>query len=600
MEAESRLAGESLREATQRRLRRFSELRGKSVAAGEFWDIVVLTAANEKQKLAYKQQLSEKLKKKELPLGVQYHVFADPPGAKIGNGGATLCALRCLEKLYGDEWNSFTILLIHSGGYSQRLPSASALGKIFTALPFGSPIYQMLELKLAMYIDFPSHMNPGILITCADDIELYSIGESEFIRFDKPGFTALAHPSSLTVGTTHGVFVLEPFNHLEYRDLEYRSCHRFLHKPSIEEMYEFDAVCRPRKFFQQGFAGSDIPSLKLEAEYVYTDSLFYMDHKTARKLLAFYEQIGTLHCEIDAYGDFLQALGPGATVEYTKNTLNVTKEESELVDMRQRIFHLLKGTPLNVVVLNNSKFYHIGTTKEYLFHFTGDSSLKSELGLQSVAFSLFPSIPECSTNKPCIIQSILDSTCSVKPGSVVEYSRLGPDVSVGENCIISGAYVKTTAVLPAYSFVCSLSLKMNGHLKYSTMACGVQDNLKKNVKTLSDVKVLQFFGVCLLSCLDIWNLKVTEELFSGNKSCLSLWNARIFPVCSSLSDSVTTSLKMLDAVQNKSTFSLNNYKLLSIEEMLFYKDVEDMITYREQISLEITLNRKQPDLETSY
>ncbi|XP_011220211.1 fucose-1-phosphate guanylyltransferase [Ailuropoda melanoleuca] len=578
----------ALREATQRKLRRFSELRGKPVAAGEFWDIVAITAADEKQELAYKQQLSEKLKKKELPLGVRYHVFVDPAGAKIGNGGSTLCALRCLEKLYGDKWNSFTILLIHSGGYSQRLPNASALGKIFTALPFGNPIYQMLELKLAMYIDFPSHMNPGILVTCADDIELYSIGECEFIRFDKPGFTALAHPSSLTVGTTHGVFVLEPFNDLEYRDLEYRCCHRFLHKPSIEKMHQFDAVYRP-----------DTPSLKLDSEYVYTDSLFYMDHKSAKKLLDFYEKIGTLNCEIDAYGDFLQALGPGATVEYTRNTSNVTKEETELIDVRQRIFHLLKGTSLNVVVLNNSRFYHIGTTEEYLFHFTSDSSLKSELGLQSIAFSIFPAIPECSGNTSCIIQSVLDSRCSVAAGSVVEYSRLGPDVSIGENCIISGCHIMTTAVLPAYSFLCSLSLKMNGHLKYSTMAFGVQDNLKKNVKTLSDIKLLQFFGACFLSCLDIWNLKVTEELFSGNKTCLSLWNARIFPVCSSLSDSVTTSLKMLNAIQNKSAFSLNNYTLLSIEEMLVYKYVEDMITYREQIFLEITLNRKQSDLETS-
>ena len=57
---------------------------GKSMAAGEFWDIVAITAADEKQELAYKQQLSEKLKKKELPLGVQYHVFVDPAGAKIG------------------------------------------------------------------------------------------------------------------------------------------------------------------------------------------------------------------------------------------------------------------------------------------------------------------------------------------------------------------------------------------------------------------------------------------------------------------------------------------------------------------------------------
>lgn len=450
----------------------------------------------------------------------------------------------------------------------------------------------MLDLKLAMYIDLPSHMNPGILVTCADDIELYSIGEFEFIRFDKPGFTALAHPSSLTIGTTHGVFVLEPSNCVEYRDLEYRCCHRFLHKPSIERMCQSNAVCRPGNFSQQDLSGGDTASLKFESEYVYTDSLFYMDHKSAKKLLAFYEKIGTLNCEIDAYGDFLQALGPGATVEYTRNTSSVTREESGLVDMRQRIFHLLKGTSLNVVVLNNSKFYHIGTTEEYLYHFTSASSLKSELGLQSIAFSISPAVPECFGNTSCIIQSILDSRCSVSPGSVVEYSRLGPDVSVGENCIISGSSIITTAVLPAYSFMCSLSLKMNGHLKYSTMAFGVQDNLKRNVKTLSDVKSLQFFGVCFLSCLDIWNLKVTEELFSGNKTCLSLWNARIFPVCTSLNDSVTASIKMLNAVQSNSAFSLNNYKLLSIEEMLAYKDVEDMITYREQIFLEITLNRK--------
>ncbi|XP_004603403.2 fucose-1-phosphate guanylyltransferase [Sorex araneus] len=582
----------ALQEATQRKLRRFSELRGKPVAAGEFWDIVAITAADEKQELAYKQQLSEKLKKKELPLGVHYHVFVDPAGAKIGNGGSTLSALRCLEKLYGDKWNSFIILLIHSGGYSQRLPNASALGKIFTALPFGNPIYQMLELKLAMYIDFPSHMNPGILVTCADDIELYSIEDSEFIRFDKPGFTALAHPSSLKIGTTHGVFVLEPSDYLEPKDLEYRCCYRFLHKPSIEQMHQFGAVCRPRNFSQQHFGGSDNTSLKLDPEYVYTDSLFYMDHKSAKKLLAFYEEIGTLTCEIDAYGDFLQALGPGATVDYTSNTSNVTKEDSELVNTRQRIFHLLKGTSLNVVVLNNSKFYHIGTTEEYLFHFTSDSNLKLELGLQSIAFSIFPAIPKSSDNTSCVIQSILDSRCTVASGSVVEYSRLGPGVSVGENCIISGCYITTTALLPANSFVCSLSLKMNGHLTYSTMAFGVQDNLKRVVQTLSDIKLLKFFGVCFLSCLDSWNLRVTEELFSGNKTCLSLWTARIFPVCSSLSDSVTVSLKMLNAIKNKSTFSLNNYKLLSIEEMLVSKDVEDMIAYREQIYLEITSNRK--------
>ncbi|KAL6091924.1 hypothetical protein STEG23_025882 [Scotinomys teguina] len=586
-------AMESLQEATLRKLRMFSEMRGKPVVSGKFWDVVAITAADEKQELAYKQQLSEKLKRNELPLGVQYHVFPDPAGTKIGNGGSTLVSLQCLESLYGDKWSSFTVLLIHSGGYSQRLPNASALGKIFTALPLGEPIYQMLELKLAMYMDLPSHMKPGVLVTCADDIELYSVRDSEYITFDQPGFTALAHPSSLSVGTTHGVFVLDSASSSQHGDLEYRQCHRFLHKPSIEKMHHFNAVHRRGSFGQQDLAQGDTACLPFE--YVYTDSLFYMDHKSAKKLLDFYESVGPLHCEIDAYGDFLQALGPGATAEYTRNTSHVTKEESQLLDMRQKIFHHLKGTPLNVVVLNNSRFYHIGTTEEYLLHFTSVSTLRSELGLQSSAFSVFPNVPEYLPETPCVIHSILDSGCYVAPGSVVEYSRLGPEVSIGDNCIISGSVI-ANAVLPPYSFMCSLSLEINGHLEYSTMVFGVHDNLKHSVKTISELKMLEFCGVCFQSCLDIWNLKATEELFSGSNTHLSLWTARIFPVCSSLSDSVAASLGMLTSVQSCSPFSLNKYKLLSIREMLLCKDVQDMLAYREQIFLEISSNKKQYDL----
>lgn len=561
------------------------------MAAGEFWDVIAITAADEQQGLAYQQQLSEKLNRKELPLGVQYHVFVDPAGTKIGNGGSTLHSLQCLKNLYGDKWNSFTVLLIHSGGYSQRLPNASALGKIFTALPLGEPIYQMLELKLAMYIDFPSHMRPGILVTCADDIELYSTGDSEFIAFDQPGFTALAHPSSVMVGTTHGVFVLDSSCSSQQRDLEHRQCHRFLHKPSVEEMHQFNAVYRTGKCGHQDLARGDTACPQCLSEYVYTDSLFYMDHKSAKKLLDFYEEVGQLDCEIDAYGDFLQALGPGATMEYTRNTSNVTEEEPQLVHMRQSLFHLLQGTSLNVVVLNNSRFYHLGTSEEYLFHFTSDSTLKSELGLQSVAFSVLPNLPEHSSKAPCIIHSILDSGCSVAPGSVVEYSRLGPEVSIGENCIISNSTITSRAV-PACSFVCSLSLRVHGRLGYSTVVLGVRDNLKSSVRALSGIKALQFFGVSFLSCLDIWNLDVSEELFSGSTTCLSLWTARIFPFCSSLSESVSASLDMLSAIKSRSPFSLSNFTLLSIGEMLVHKDVADMTAYREQIFLEISSHRK--------
>ncbi|NWT17457.1 FPGT guanylyltransferase, partial [Vireo altiloquus] len=509
----------------------------------------------------------------------------------LGNGGSTLHVLRCLEEQYGDQWTSFTVLLIHSGGYSQRLPSASALGKIFTALPLGDPIFQMLELKLAMYIDFPRHMKPGVLVTCSDDIELYSTGATETITFDKPGFTALAHPSDLAVGTTHGVFVLDPSSFSGKGGLEYASCYRFLHKPDVETMQQSGAVCVRGDHPQLSSSGDS----GMASQCVYTDSVFYIDHSTAKQLLMFYKQMGTLSCEIDAYGDFLQALGPGATPDYTKNTSNVSKEDSGLVEVRQQLYSLLQGTPLNVIVLNNSQFYHIGTTQEYLFHFTAESQLRFELDLQPVAFSLFP-----DTAKPLdqvsIMQSILEPGCVVGPGSVIEYSRLGPEVSVGKGSIVSGSCINFSVDIPSGCFLSSVSVKVKDRVEYVTMVFSVGDDLKKSVKLLSDIHSLQLLGASLPECLQLWGIKASEQLFSSEDSRLGLWTARIFPVCSTLTESVRMSLNMLNSVRHMSAFKLSSFQLLSVKEMLTYKDVEDMLKFRKQIYDEICLQRQKKEV----
>uniref|UniRef100_A0A8C3K6V5 Fucose-1-phosphate guanylyltransferase n=1 Tax=Calidris pygmaea TaxID=425635 RepID=A0A8C3K6V5_9CHAR len=584
------------REATGRRLERLAALRGRAALPGQFWDVVAVTAADAEQGRAYRRQLAEKLRGKELPLGARYHVFVDPPGHKMGNGGSTLHVLQCLEDLYGDKWTSFIVLLIHSGGYSQRLPNASALGKIFTALPFGDPVYQMLDLKLAMYIDFPARMKPGVLVTCSDDIELYSTGLTETVTFDRPGFTALAHPSDLTVGTTHGVFVLDPSSFSGEGGVEYTSCRHFLHKPDVETMRRCGAVCLRGGSSQQSSSGDHSDS-EGGWECVYTDSIFYMDHSIAEQLLAFYKQMGTLCCEIDAYGDFLQALGPGATQDYTQHTGNVTKEESQLVEVRQKLYSLLKGTALNVIVLNNSKFYHIGTTQEYLFHFTSDSELKFELDLLPVAFSSFSESAGSSDHSATVIQSVLEPGCSMGPGSVIEYSRVGPEVSIGKNSIISGSHINLKVDVPSNCFLSSLSIRMSDQVKYISMVFGVEDDLKRSVKSLRDLHSLRFFGASLPECLGRWGVQVSDQLFSSGSTRLGLWTARIFPVCSTLIESVEMSLKMLNSVQCASAFTLNGFKLLSVEEMLACKDVEDMLKFRKQIYDEICLQRGKEKLD---
>lgn len=58
--------------------------KGREPQPGEFWDAVVVTAVDQSQRQAYELQIKEKLERKEVPLGIHYKVFSDPPGCKIG------------------------------------------------------------------------------------------------------------------------------------------------------------------------------------------------------------------------------------------------------------------------------------------------------------------------------------------------------------------------------------------------------------------------------------------------------------------------------------------------------------------------------------
>lgn len=132
-------------------------------------------------------------------------------------------------------------------------------------------------------------------------------------------------------------------------------CRKFLHKPSKDLMRSSSAV------FQNNLE-----------EYIYSDSSYYIDMQKCLSLLKWYRQKGGISCEIDAYGDFLQALGPDASPEYCRNVKNVTIALPDLIKTREEIFEVLKDTPLNVLMLNKSKFYHIGTTQEYIEHLCND------------------------------------------------------------------------------------------------------------------------------------------------------------------------------------------------------------------------------------
>lgn len=435
------------------------------------------------------------------------------------------------------------------------------------ALPLGDCVYQMLDMKLLMYVDFPAHMNPGVLVTCSDDIELYSATQS--VKFNKPGFTALAHPSPLSIGQSHGVFVLEPGDEPPVQDVEYRTCLQFLHKPSMEVMHRSSAVFR-----------------KHDDEVVYTDSTYYISHAMVEMLLDLFRDIGPLRCEVDAYGDFLQCLGTNATAEYTNNTEDVIIKEKDLVEVRKKIFQYLRGTQLNVIILNESKFYHLGTLEEYLFHLTGDLGLREELGLQSITFSSC-SLDTCENTNVCVIQSIVHPGARVCEGSVVEFSRLENRVVLGQSSIISSCWVDSGLSIPSYTFMHSFAIWFDGRTQFATVAFGVQDDLKKMVPGRPDVNRLKVFGVSVEVCVNRWGLSMGNIRFSGKEGVYNLWTCCMFPVCEDMKSSFSTTLQMIQAAHGDGVVSLHKHTLLSLQDILHHKDLKIMLRFRNDLHKDI-------------
>jgi len=569
---------ETLARVTKEKLKKYDNLRS-GVEMCAFWDFIVLTATDEDQAGSYMKQLEVKKANNEIPNCCKYFVFPDPPGPKIGNGGATMFALTKLEELEGTKLDQAKVLLIHAGGFSKRLPNVSVIGKIFAALPLGDPVYTMLEMKIASYIDFPEKMSPGVFVTCADDIELLDV-EGD-LSFTKPGFTALGHPSSLEIGTTHGVFVLDKESKATQSSSKdapacvVAGCSRFLHKPSVATMKEKGAL-----------VGDDC---------VYTDSAYYCCRKTAMLLMHFYKDNKPLTCEIDAYGDFLQALGPESTDEYTRDAENVIVEDDSLAKTRLKLYQYLNKIPLNVVLCNVSKFYHIGTIPEFLFHYCADPFFRSELGCSREAFTSYrSSSSDCKTLElvECTaIHSLLSPETFIGAKTVVEYSDLGPDVIVGSDCVVSNVRINEAATIPAQTFLHTTCTKDG----YVTIVYGTSEDLKAKAKFKNVGAELTY---CNVSFAEVFKrLNCTAKTFwdDENASC-TLWSAKIFPCFpterESIHYAINTAAVINGDINAKLEIPIGDCNLMAMADILKAKDLSTILSARDALRTRILAARK--------
>ncbi|KAH9495920.1 hypothetical protein Btru_013683 [Bulinus truncatus] len=584
----------------------------KDSCGKQFWDVVVITTADAAQEEAFQLQINQKKIRNELPIDLPIHIVSDPEGIRIGNGGSTFTALEFLEEIYGDKMYEQKILMIHAGGWSQRMPSSTVLGKIFSLLPHGSPPYQMLDLKLALYWPLVDKIGPGVFLVCADDFVVYSFGTSNEWTIPENGFTALAHPSSIDIGRTHGVFVVSD-DIDKTMPADVKECFQALQKPNDEQMIRNGALLNGDS---HKFAGG----INIEGKAVYSDSSFYFGIDVMKKLLKFKKSEGSLNCEIDAYGDFLQAVGSRASSDYINHIPNVSQVTSNLIRMRERVFQALNGSDFHVLILNASAFVHIGTAKELIYHFCEDGVFKERMDLKNNIFNAMIDTnkserPEykhmCDdlkiSSSTCLMHSIINIESVIEERCVIEYCDLEVPIQIMLGCIVSNCQLIKREVclanhgVPQDCFLHTIPVKVDNETKYLTVFFKTDDDLKKSA-SLDAFESLRFINSDIGHFLKTHRLKAQDILPSKHDLVISsdrvnLWNLKLYPAKQTMTSSLEcaiSSLSKISSLEESLSLQVNNVGstseiYFSLADIINSKDVRQMLEYRKALYDRISL-----------
>ena len=308
-----------------------------------------MTASNEAQAEAYREQIRYRLDNGLLPTSTTYAVLPDPDGKRVGSGGATFNVLRYLAQQNGDgaiDFKTKRILVIHSGGDSKRVPQYSAIGKLFSPVPrelpngFGSTLFE--EFVIAMS-GVPSRIQEGMLVLSGDVLLLFNPLQ---IDFQNQGAAAVSIKEHVSTGKDHGVFLNDGRGYVE----------AFLHKQSEELLRQKGAVN------EQGNVDLDTGAVIFGTQVL--DALFSLISTNGCLDDEKFQEFVNEEARISFYGDFLYPLAKTATLEqYYKEAAEGTINE-KLLACRTQIWEALSGFNMQLLCLAPAAFIHFGTTWE--------------------------------------------------------------------------------------------------------------------------------------------------------------------------------------------------------------------------------------------
>jgi fucokinase len=404
----------ALREAIARAGEAFAEFRsGTGVgAATPPWDAVVLTCATESQAVAAREELGRRQALGLFPPRCLLLALADPPPGRVGSGGATLLALAALGARWTDAGltpaESFAgrrVLLIHSGGESQRLPAYAALGKIFAPLPVllpqapGSAIFDWLYLLVSAMPGGPGE----VMLLAGDVLPIFNPVRLPPLAATPFAVRGVGQTVPAALGQRFGVYVPGADG----------SARRILQKPSLAALRDAGAVA------ESGPPGEVIVDTGIVTLGPAAVGVLLDAGETQLKAVPW-----------DLYRDWLPCLAgePGP--------LPAGGVAGGVAGVLARIS---RGLTAGVAVPPDGLFVHLGTTRDFHDAVVGNTPLRRLFPFTSQRESAAESGAEVSG--AFAGRSLLSRLTRLGRGAVVDHCRATGVLDVGPDGMASGVEV---------------------------------------------------------------------------------------------------------------------------------------------------------------
>ena len=476
------------------------------------WDYLIVTASNDAQAAAYKNQLALRRRLGLLSCVRRVMVVAAPGGRRVGSGGSTLC---CLIEIVNRElaaWRKtmpgpaviesilrrLRILIVHAGGDSRRLPAYGPCGKIFIPVPgksraaLGATLFDRL---LPSFLNLPAGRDGSgqVIMAAGDALTLF---DPSNVSFAHPGLTALACPASPSHASKHGVFCPGPN----------RQVRLYLQKPDPAEQLRCRAVSRNGKTLL------DIGVMSFDSSMALALFRAFGIKLAGRKLLwSAAARREVLARGVDFFREICCAMGAGATVAHHQRQARGAGSSWSCAGLK-KIFRALAPVPFHLQAVPSVRFLHFGTTRQLI---------ASGSELRQINSNAIPSATPLSLNNR--LQSRGRITGS---RAWIEGCRLAAPLTLAGQNVLIGVDVHQPLALPEGACLDVLRGRNRaGKSVWFIRGYGLGDTFKDTIArggTFCGRPLLQWLAAVGAKPSDIWERNVPAAK-------RSLWDARVFP-----------------------------------------------------------------------